>query len=71
MDFPHYHLYLEAIIDRNLFIAFLAIVAGSGLIALWSLNQYVPKHFSVKAWIVVGLYYASLVGVVILVGKPH
>lgn len=69
--FPKYHLYLEAIADRNLFIAFLAIVAAAGLIGLWSLNQYVSKRFAIKAWMVVGIYYASLAGVVILLSSQH
>jgi len=71
MSFPNYHLYIEAIAERNLFIAFLAIVAATALIMLWSLNQYVSKRFAIKAWMVVGVYYASLAGVVILVLNHH
>jgi hypothetical protein len=69
--FPNYHLYLEAITDRNLFIAFLALVAAIGYLVLWSLNQYVPKRYAVKAWIVVWLYYSSLAGVVVLLGRGN
>jgi hypothetical protein len=66
MTWPNLHLYESAIAQRNWLVLWIVIIAAVSLFSAWSINRLVGGHYEIKAWIAVGLYYATLVGVCVL-----
>lgn len=68
---PNLEIYESAVAQRNLLVLWIALVAASCIICAWVINRSTGKHYEIKAWIAVGLYYATLVMVCVLWSGAH